>query len=134
MTAVRPGASRSVIVAYYAATALFLLLDYGFSFNIRLAFLDSYPDWRAMYYGFCLLCLATVLWRPALAVFVGTIESLITMVALILHMWLRIMHMTHGTIETSDQLVTTAEIMNFVISGSFAYFAWSEGMKALQAR
>jgi len=134
MTATPPIASRGVIVVYYAATALFLMLDYGLGLNVRLAFLDAYPVWRAAYYGSCFLCLAAILWRPAAAVIVATLESLVTMVALILHMWLRVMGMTHGTLETSSGLVTMPEIINFLISGSFAYFTWSRGMKALQGR
>lgn len=134
MTKAPPSASRSVIILYYAATILFLLLDFGFNFNVRLAFLEPYPDWRVTYYGFCFVCLAAVLWRPATALFVGTVESLITMVALIMHMWLRVMAMTHGTFEASSEMVTMPEIYNFMISGSFAYFTWSQGMKALQGR
>lgn len=134
MTATLPNASRSVIFVYYAATALFLLLDYGLNFNVRLSFLEPYPAWRAVYYGFCFLCLATIVWRPAAAVIVGALESLFTMVALIMHMWLRVMGMTHGTFETSTELITMPEIINFLISGSFAYFAWSQGMRALQGR
>lgn len=40
----------TILRAYYAATTLFLLLDLWLDINIRLAFLDSRPGWRAAYY------------------------------------------------------------------------------------
>lgn len=132
MTPVTATATRQVLLVYYAATALFLLLDYGFSINIRLAFLESYPDWRSAYYGLCFACLALILWRPALAVIVGTVESLLTLVALILHMALRVMLISDDMLVTSYGIVTMPEVINFLISGGVAYFAWAQGMKSLR--
>ena len=67
--------SRKVLVLYYAATLVFLVLDYAVGLNLRLAFLDSAPVARAAYYGVCFLCLALMLWRPAWTVFIGAFES-----------------------------------------------------------
>ena len=39
--------------AYYAATALFLLMDYGLGINVRVAFLESTPTLRLLYYAVC---------------------------------------------------------------------------------
>ena len=38
--------------------AVFLLLDYLVDFNVRLAFLDPWPAWRAVYYLFCFACVS----------------------------------------------------------------------------
>jgi hypothetical protein len=126
--------SSRLLVAYYAATALFLVLDYGFKINLRLAFLDGYPLWRGVYYGICFACLALILWRPALTEIVGAIESLLTLVALILNMALRTMVVTDEMIASGHGLVTMPEIINFLMSGGIAYYAWSRGIKAMQNR
>jgi len=34
----------NVLIIYYAATALFLALDYGFGINLRAAFLENMPE------------------------------------------------------------------------------------------
>lgn len=132
MTPVSSISTRHVLLAYYAATALFLLLDYGFSINVRLAFLDAHPDWRGAYYGLCFGCLALIIWRPALDVIVGAVESLLTLVALILHLALRVMLISDDMLETGAGFVTMPEIINFLISGGIAYFAWAQGMKSLR--
>jgi hypothetical protein len=49
---------------YYAATAIFILLDYFLDINVRLAALDQAPFWRVAYYVFCFVCLALMIWRP----------------------------------------------------------------------
>ena len=126
--------SRRLLLMYYAATALFLLLDYGLNINLRIAFLEAYPLWRGAYYTFCFACMSLMFWRPALTEVVGAFESLLTLVALILNMAIRSMVITDEMIETGRGLVTTPEIINFMMSGSIAYYAWSRGMKAMQDR
>ena len=123
--------SQQVLKWYYAGTALFLLLDYLLNINIRIAFLDPWPVARLSYYVFCFACLALVVWRPAWAAAVGTAESLITLVALILGMGVRVLVPNDAIFEESGGIVTTEEIINFMICGSVAYFAYVKGMKSL---
>jgi len=115
---------------YYAATAFFLLLDYGFSVNVRVAFLEPWPAWRFLYYVFCFACLGLILWRPALTTIVSTVESLITLSALILHMGVRVMSLSAG----AGGLIHPEEIANFIISGLAAWWGWQRGSMALQRR
>lgn len=116
---------------YYAGTALFLLLDYALDINIRVAFLDAWPVARMGYYGVCFACLGLIMWRPAWATAVGTAESLVTLVALILGMAIRVMVPNEAIFAEMGTIVTSQELMNFMISGFAAYFAWVRGMKAL---
>lgn len=113
---------------YYAATAVFLALDYIFGINVRIAFLEPLPAARAAYYGVCFFCLALIVFRPGWAVFVGAFESLVTVVALILSMGLRVIPMNDAMLEGGGDIVSAEEIVNFVISGSIAYFAWYRGI------
>ena len=119
---------------YYAGTILFLLMDYGFGVNIRLAFLESVPSARLAYYGICFVCFAMMLWRPAWTTLIGTFESLVTLIALIFAMAVRVMVPTDAIFAENGQFVTVQEVINFVISGSVAYLAWIKGLKHLTRR
>ena len=120
--------SRRLIVFYYAATVLFLMLDMGFGVNVRLAALDAYPGYRALYYLAVFGCFGAMLWRPSWSAAIGVVESLVTLIALIVNMALRSMIVTDAMLETGTGFITTAEILNFAISGSVAYVAWQHGM------
>ena len=126
--------NERILSLYYAGTALFLLLDYVLGINVRIAFLDPWPLARLGYYAFCFACLALIVWRPARAAAVGTVESRITLVALILGMGLRILVPNDAIFEENLTIVTTEELVNFLIVGFAAYFAWVRGLKALNLR
>ena len=117
---------------YYAATALFLLLDYVAGINVRVAFLDAWPGWRAVYYLFCFACLGIIAWRPALTTLVTTVESVITLSALIIGMGARAMGLSVSALETGGGVITSAEIVNFLIAGAAAWLGWFRGMQDLQ--
>ena len=123
--------SRRLLSLYYAATVVFLLLDYGFSVNVRVAALEAYPGIRAGYYLVIFACFGLMIWRPSWATAIGVVESLATLVALILNMALRSMIVTDQMLETGVGFITTAEIINFMISGSIAWISWQRGMTAL---
>lgn len=128
---VPPGSGR-VLTAYYGATVLFLLLDYGLGLNLRLAFLDDQPAWRAVYYVFCFACLGAMLWRPDLSGIIGIAESLITLSGLIIHMALRVVIVTDEMIETGRGVVTYAEIVNFLLASGVVYLSYVRGMVSLR--
>lgn len=117
---------------YYAASVIFLLLDYVADINIRVAFLEPWPAARAAYYGVCFACLGLMLWRPRWAVLIGSFESLVTLVALILSMAVRVMIPSDAVVGGSAPFVTLQEILNFLISGSVAYLAWVKGLRAMR--
>ena len=121
------------VLAYYAATLVFVLLDYGFGINIRVAFLDAAPLLRPIYYGVLLLCFVLMLVSPALTALIGVVESLVTLIALILSMALRVLVVSDAVIESGEAPVTIADIVNFLLSGTVAYLAWSRGLARLGA-
>jgi hypothetical protein len=120
-----------VLRAYYAATAVFLLLDYLAGFNMRLAFLEPWPAWRAVYYLFLFLCLGVTVYRPALTTLVTTVESLITLSALILGMGVRVMSLSVTFLETGGGIVTLEALLNFGLSGAVAWYGWMRGSGAI---
>jgi len=119
------------LIIYYAATAIFILLDYGFGINVRAAFLENAPGLRAGFYLLLFACFALVIWRPQWATLIGTVESLATLIALIINMALRSMVVTDAMLETGTGFVTMPEIINFIIVGGAAYVAYAQGLKRL---
>ncbi len=124
--------SGKLIVSYYAATVIFLLLDLALGINVRVAFLEALPLARMAYYGVCFACLALMLWRPGWTVLIGAFESLVTLSALIISMAMRTLLITDRVLETGGGYVTMPEIYNFLISGAVAYIAWVRGINELK--
>ncbi len=60
---------------YYIITPLFILLDYFWGINIRVAILDSEPLYKGLYYGLCVLCGVVVFVLPQSARVVTLFES-----------------------------------------------------------
>ena len=119
---------------YYAATVVFLLLDYGFGLNVRIAFLEPFPAARMGYYLVCFACLAFMLWRPAWTTLIGTIESLVTLVALIFSTAVRVMIPNDAIFEESEGFLTYREITNFLLAGFIAYFSWVTDLRRFRGR
>jgi len=131
MSAAQNVEPRRILQAYYAATIVFLLLDYGFGLNLRIAGLEGFPELKAGYYLVIFGCFGLTLWRPAWSTAVGVVESLATLVTLIFSVALRSMFLGPQMAETGAGIVGVAEIANFLIAGSIAWFAWQRGMTAL---
>lgn len=126
--------NRNILALYYAATALFVSLDYGFDINVRAAFLESAPGLRAAFYALLFGCFALILWRPAWSGVIGIVESVVTLAALIINMALRSMMVTHDVLATDAGPVTLAEIVNFLIAGGAAYVSYLQGLRRLASR
>ena len=123
-----------LLPAYYAATLLFLVLDYAFGVNVRVAFLEPWPLARAGYYGFCFICLTIMCCRPAWAFLIGSFESLVTLVALIFGTAIRVLIPNDAIFAENADFVTIREIINFLIAGFVAYYAWVRGLRAAIGR
>lgn len=117
---------------YYAATIVFVLLDFVLGINLRAAFLEPYPMARLLYYAFCFACLALMLWQPRWAALIGGVESLFALVTLTFAMMLRVMIVTDEMIESGTGFVRFEEIVNYLIVGSIAYLSWARGIKSLK--
>jgi hypothetical protein len=126
--------NRNILRIYYAATALFVSLDYGFGINVRAAFLETAPGLRTGFYLVLFGCFALMIWRPQWTALIGAIESLATLIALIINMALRSMVITDAMLETGAGFVTMPEIFNFIIVGGAAYVSYMQGLRRLASR
>ena len=127
-------AGSRLLRAYYAATLLFVVLDYFLDINVRLAFLDAWPEARALYYLLCFACLVLMLWRPPLGAWIGAIESALSLSLLIIVMGVRVMTVSDRVLRTGTGIVTPSEIANFLIVGGVAWLAFKRGVALLQHR
>ena len=82
-----------------------------------------------MYYLVCFLCLAVIVVKPAWTVVVTAVESLVTMVALIISTATRVM-----LPEAAGGVPGIEELINFLVSGFAAYFSWTRSMTSLFGR
>ena len=126
------GRGLSLLTGYYAATAGFLALDLAAGVNIRIAFLDGAPGWRTVYYLFCFACLAGMIRWPSAQAFIAAFESAVTLTALIISMMLRSMFITDLPLDGEYTPVTIEEVINFMISGGFAYYSYTQSMKQIR--
>jgi len=126
--------SRQILLVYYAATAVFLLLDFALGFNVRLAFLEPHVAGRIAYYGICFACLGLMIWRPAWTVLIAAFESIVTLSALIIGMGMRTLLVSDQMIETGVGAITMPEVVNFLLSGGIAYLAWVRGISQIRQR
>jgi hypothetical protein len=124
--------SVKLLRVYYAATLLFVILDYFLNINVRLAFLEAWPEMRALYYLLCFACLGLMFWRPAWNLWIGTTESMLSLSLLIVTMGVRVMTMSEQMLRTGSGWVTMSEIMNFVIVSGVAYVAYMRGVHAVK--
>jgi hypothetical protein len=131
MSAAPNAAPRRILQAYYAATIVFLVLDYGAGLNVRVAGLEGYPQLKAGYYLVIFACLGLTLWRPAWSTAVGVIESLATLVTLIFSVALHSMVPTAQVLDGGSGALGVPELANFVIAGGIAWYAWQRGMRQL---
>jgi hypothetical protein len=131
MSAAPNAASSRVLQAYYAATIVFLMLDYGIGLNVRTAGLERLPSLKAGYYLVIFVCLGLTLWRPAWSTAVGVVESLATLVTLIFSVALHSMFPAEEMLEGSAGFLGVPELVNFLIAGSIAWYAWQRGMAQL---
>ncbi len=73
-----------------------------------------------------------MIWRPGWSLWIGTVESMLSLSLLIVTMGVRVMTMSVQLPRTGTGPVTMSEIMNFMIVGGVAWFAYMRGVKAIQ--
>ena len=78
------GYRNSIARWYFYITPLFILLDYFGGVNVRVSALDSWPLYKNLYYGFCILCGICMYIVPRYSVVVALFESTINFMMIVL--------------------------------------------------
>jgi hypothetical protein len=123
------GTRYSVTSLYYYVTPLFILADYVWGFNVRVAFLDAYPAYKGLYYGFCVACgvgvYAIPRCSPLVALFEGSINVVLAILALLLPYIRFLEHadeVVDGNFDTT-MLLSAEPGINVLMAGFIAVLA-----------
>jgi hypothetical protein len=127
----------SIVSVYYYVTPLFILLDHLGGISIRAAVLDSFPMYKNLYYGFCILCGIGMYVLPRFTPVVALFESTINILLIVLAVFLPYVQ----TVLQSDNILNSnweAEtafaahrIANLILAGIVAIFAFRGSLNVL---
>lgn len=127
----------SITGLYYYITPLFILLDYLFGINIRVTVLDSMPQYKFMYYGFCIVCGIGMYVLPRCTPIVALFESTLNILLVVLTVFLPYINMVSQFDNILDadwqpmNVFTTPHIINLILAGTIATFAFYGSLRIL---
>ncbi len=108
---------------YYFWTPAFILLDYIWGINVRVAVLDEMPLYKNLYYGLCILCGVMVYFRPRSAALVALAESsIILLLTLVGVFWpyVQIATLPEGEFDAALAGFTIQRVANLLLAGFIA--------------
>ena len=104
-------------------TPAFILLDYTWGINVRVAVLDEMPLYKNLYYGLCILCGVMVYFRPRSAALVALAESsIILLLTLVGVFWpyVQIATLPEGEFDAALAGFTIQRVVNLLLAGFIA--------------
>ncbi len=122
---------------YYAITPVFILLDYFWGINIRVAVLDNYPLYKGLYYGFCILCGVIIFIVPRSSSIVTLIESIIVIMLTVLGVLLPYIQALTQAIDILNtdfeniSIVHPQYIINLFLAGGIAFLTFHKSLRDL---
>ena len=120
---------------YYIITPLFILLDYFWGINIRVAILDSEPLYKGLYYGFCVLCGVVVFVVPHSSRVVTLLESSIIFIMTVVGLFIPYARAISQMDDILNSDILTAgiveppHIVNLVLAGGVSLFTLKINLK-----
>ena len=122
---------------YYAVTPLFILLDYVWDINVRVAVLDSKPLYKGLYYGFCVFCGIMVYIVPRCSAVVALFESAFIFIMTILGIFisyvqaiLQMDDVLNADIQTIS-IVGPPQIVNLILAGGMSLLTFKMSLNEL---
>jgi hypothetical protein len=122
---------------YYAVTPLFILLDYVWHINVRVAVLDSEPLYKGLYYGFCILCGVAVYVVPRCSSVVALVESVIVFSMTVLSVfvpYVQVILQMDDILNADFQnvgILSVPYIVNLVLAGGMAALTFKKSLYEL---
>ena len=120
---------------YYIITPLFILLDYFWGINIRVAILDSEPLYKGLYYGFCILCGVVIFVIPQSSRVVTLLESSIIFVMTVVGLFIPYARVISQMDDILNSDILTAgiieppHIVNLALAGAVSLFTLKMNLK-----
>ena len=122
---------------YYYITPLFILLDYVWGISIRVTVFDSMPQYKKLYYGFCILCGVFIYALPKLTTVVALFERSINFLVTVMAVFMPYINFITKTDDflTAD-LPTVAgldapHIINILLAGIIAILGFHGSIQML---
>ncbi len=124
---------------YYLVTPAFIALDYAVGVNVRVAVLDDLPQYKNLYYGFCILCGLAVWFLPQYSVVVALLESPVNLLITVLGMFLPYIENLQrvATLDGDWKAAETFSVegyTNLMIAGIIAVIAFHQSCEILSRR
>lgn len=122
---------------YYYITPLFIAFDYLFGINIRVTVLDSVPQYKFMYYGFCIFCGIGMYILPRCTPVVALFESTLNILLVVLAVFLPYIRMVTEYDNILDaqwqpaNVFTLPHITNLFLAGTIAALAFHGSLHEL---
>ena len=130
-------AKQTIPKWYYYITPLFILLDYVWGISIRVTMFDSMPQYKKLYYGFCILCgvfiYAVPKLTPAVALFESSINFLVTVMAVFMP-YINFITKTDDFLTTDLPTVAgfdAPHIINIILAGAIAILGFHGSIRML---
>ena len=131
------GVGNFVPKLYYAITPVFILLDYVWHINIRVAILDSEPLYKGLYYGFCIFCGVLVYIIPKCSAIVAFFESGIIFAMTVLGIFIpyaraisQMDDVLNADIQTIS-IVSPPQVVNLVLAVGIAFYTFRRSVDEL---
>ena len=114
----RPAFGSNLVRGYYFLTPAFILLDYAFGVNLRLAPVVP-PHLKSIYYAACLGIAVWMLWKPAWAHLAALLECSLNILLLILSLFGPLYQFLNALGEpgTEAPTLTLGTVINFILAG-----------------
>ena len=130
---------NSIARLYFYITPVFILADYFWGVSVRVSALDSWPVYKNVYYGFCVLCGVSMYVVPRYTAVVALFESIInfTMIMLALFMpyvqnILFVDDILDADFKTMGGTLNILPIVNLLIVGSCAVFTFHRSIETIK--
>jgi len=116
---------------------VFILLDYIWHINVRVAILDSEPLYKGLYYGFCILCGVLVYIIPKCSAIVAFFESGIIFAMTVLGIFIpyaraisQMDDVLNADIQTIS-IVSPPQVVNLVLAVGIAFYTFRRSVDEL---
>ena len=133
------GYRNSIAKWYFYLTPLFILLDYIWGVNVRVSALDSWPVYKNLYYGFCILCGVCMYIVPRYSAVVTFFESIINFGMIVFSIFMPYIQnmiyaedILNADFKAMEESINAQSIVNFVIVGSFVVLTFHKSIQTIQ--
>ena len=133
------GYRNSIARWYFYITPLFILLDYFGGVNVRVSALDSWPLYKNLYYGFCILCGVCMYIVPRYSAVVALFESIINFGMIVFSIFMPYIQnmiyaedILNADFKAMEEAINAQSIVNLVIVGSFVVLTFQKSIQTIQ--